>query len=86
MRCVGQWPAFRRHAAVNRKWYWQAWAGVMGGDARYQEFAERWGSSGFGTYVDSLRAQADRALQSASDVSLCCTAATASGFDTDLSL
>ena len=49
---------------------WQAWAGVMGGDARYQEFAERWGSSGFSAYVNVLQARADRALLTASEVGL----------------
>lgn len=46
----------------------QAWAGVMGGDSRYQEFAERWGSADFSTYVEQLRSHADKALQTASVV------------------
>lgn len=46
--------------------YNQAWAGVMGGDSRYQEFAERWGSADFSTYVEQLRSHADRALQATS--------------------
>lgn len=45
---------------------------MLGGDARYQEFAERWGSSGFGTYANLLQAQADGALLTASDISPCC--------------
>jgi hypothetical protein len=47
----------------------QAWANVMGGDQQYQEFAERWGSEGFSAYANLLRAQADRALQNASEAS-----------------
>jgi thiaminase len=42
---------------------------VLGGDAQYQEFAKRWGSSEFGSYVNLLRAQADEALLTASEVS-----------------
>lgn len=49
----------------------QAWAGVLGGDPRYQDSAERWGSADFSTYVDKLRNQADRALQAATPVRSC---------------
>ncbi len=47
----------------------QAWAEVAAVHSPHWDFADRWGSADFTTYVDALKRQADQALQEAGPVS-----------------